>query len=257
MSIFTSYSERTHPFKAGFNLLLMSLLITMLFWLALALIGVKLNFSFLAPLKGRLLDGYLMTVCLSGASLVLSLLLGIVCAALQSSKILVLKYLAKLYVVFIRGTPMVMQVYLFFYLIGTAYGITNRFLCGVLILSVFEGAYIAEIVRGSLLSMDSTQLEAAKAVGFTKKQTASLVIVPQLIARTLPALTGQFASMIKDSSLLCLIAVIELTQTMREISAMNFKMFECYMLLGVLYLSLTLPITYASKRLEQRFGYEA
>ncbi|MCL1981732.1 MAG: amino acid ABC transporter permease [Clostridiales bacterium] len=257
MSIFTSYSEKTHPFKATFNLVLMSLLITALFWLALSLVGVRLNFSFLAPLSGRIFDGYLMTVCLSAASFFISLLLGVACAAMQSGKILVLRYFAKLYVIAIRGTPLIMQVYLFFYLMGTAYGITNRFICGVLILSLFEGAYIAEIVRGSLLSMDGTQLEAAKAVGFTKKQQLALVVLPQLLARTLPALTGQFASMIKDSSLLCMIALIELTQTLREISAMNFKMFECYMLLGVLYLSLTLPITYASKRLEQRFDYEA
>jgi len=104
--------------------------------------------------------------------------------------------------------------------------------------------------------MDGTQLEAAKAMGFTKKQIVTLVVLPQLTARTLPALTGQFASIIKDSSLLSIIAVIELTQTIREISATNFKLFECYIFLGVLYLILTLPITFISKRLERRFTYE-
>lgn len=148
-----------------------------------------------------------------------------------------------------------MQIYLFFYIIGTAWGITNRFIAGVLILSIFEGAYISEIIRGSLLSLDETQLEAAKAVGFTKKQTVRYVIFPQLMAQTLPALTGQFASIIKDSSLLSMIAVIELTQTMREISATNFKLFECYFFLGVLYLCLTLPISFISEKLERRFDY--
>jgi len=105
-------------------------------------------------------------------------------------------------------------------------------------------------------SLDGTQIEAAKAVGFTKRQTLTLVILPQMTARTLPALTGQFASIIKDSSLLSIIAVIELTQTMREISATNLKLFECYLFLGVLYLALTLPITFASKRLEKKFSYE-
>ena len=83
-----------------------------------------------------------------------------------------------------------------------------------------------------------------------------MVILPQLAARTLPALTGQFASLIKDSSLLSIIAVIELTQTMREISATNWKLFECYIFLGILYLILTLPLSFASKRLEARFSYE-
>ena len=149
-----------------------------------------------------------------------------------------------------------MQIYLFFYIVGTAWGIENRFVSGVIILSVFEGAYIAEIIRGSLLSMADSQLEAARAVGFTRQQTLRHVILPQLITRTMPALTGQFASIIKDSSLLSMISVIEMTQTMREISAVNFRLFECYFFLGLLYLCLTLPISYISKRLERRFQYE-
>ena len=93
-------------------------------------------------------------------------------------------------------------------------------------------------------------------MGFTGSQTVRYVLLPQLIARTLPALTGQFASIIKDSSLLSMIAVIELTQTVREISATNFKLFECYLALGLLYLCLTLPISFISSKLERRFQYE-
>ncbi|MBD5552493.1 MAG: ABC transporter permease subunit, partial [Lachnospiraceae bacterium] len=95
------------------------------------------------------------------------------------------------------------------------------------------------------------------AVGFTRRQTWRFVIFPQMTARTLPALTGQFASIIKDSSLLSIIAVIELTQTMREISAVNFRLFECYLFLGILYLCLTLPVSLVSERLERRFQYES
>ncbi|MCL1851501.1 MAG: amino acid ABC transporter permease [Peptococcaceae bacterium] len=255
MGIFVSDTEKNHPLKAAFNLLLLCVALVVLFWLALSRIGVAFDFSFLPALRGRLWAGFLMTVGLSLASMVVSLFLGIVSAAAQSARVLILRYLAKLYVTFIRGTPLIMQIYLFFYIVGTALGIENRFVCGVLILSIFEGAYISEIIRGSLLSMDETQLEAAKAVGFTRRQTVSLVILPQLVARTLPALTGQFASIIKDSSLLSVIAVIELTQTMREISAVNFKLFECYLFLGVLYLLLTLPVSLMSKQLERRFAF--
>ncbi len=104
--------------------------------------------------------------------------------------------------------------------------------------------------------MEESQLEAARAVGFTPRQTLRYVVLPQLVTRTLPALTGQFASTIKDSSLLSMIAVIELTQTIREITAVNFQMFEGYLLLGLLYLCLTLPVSFVSKRLERRFQYE-
>jgi polar amino acid transport system permease protein len=254
--VFYGSSAKTPPLAAAINIVLLTFILVGVFWFSLSRIGVVLDFSFLPALRGRLIDGYLMTVGLSAASLVLSLAIGIICAILQSGKILILRYLSKVYVTLIRGTPLIMQIYLFFYVVGVAFNIENRFVAGVLILSLFEGAYIAEIIRGSRLSMDNTQLEVAKAVGFTKKQITTLVVVPQLFARTLPALTGQFASIIKDSSLLSVIAVIELTQTMREISATNFKFFECFIFLGVLYLSLTLPVSYVSKKLERRFSYE-
>ena len=257
MSIFTSNKLKTDPLKEAFNMLLLVVFLVAAFWFSLSRIGIEFDFSFLPALQTRVFEGFLVTILISVCSLVLSLILGIASAVLQDSRILMLRYLAKGYVAFIRGTPLIMQIYLFYYIVGTAFGIENRYLCGILILSIFEGAYISEIIRGSLLSMDATQLEAAKAVGFTKRQTVTLVILPQLIARTLPALTGQFASIIKDSSLLSMIAVIELTQTMREISATNFKLFECYLFLGVLYLLLTLPVTFISKRLERRFNYEA
>ena len=108
----------------------------------------------------------------------------------------------------VRGTPLLVQIYLFYYIIGTAWGIDNKVVAGVVILSVFAGAYIAEIVRGSLLSIDESQLEAARAVGFTRTQTVRHVVLPQLVARTLPALTGQFATIVKDSSLLSVICLL-------------------------------------------------
>jgi polar amino acid transport system permease protein len=184
-------------------------------------------------------------------------LLGLGTALAQGSSFLPLRYLSKAYVTFIRGTPLIMQIYLFFYILGTAWGIDNRFLAGVLILAIFEGAYIAEIIRGSMLSLDVVQEEAARSVGFTPYQSWRYVLIPQLLSRTLPALTGQFASIIKDSSLLSMIAVIELTQTMREISAVNFRLFECYFVLGLLYLALTFPVTLLSKWLERKYDYEA
>lgn len=256
MNIFVEKKGKTEFLKAAFNMLLLSVIIILIFWISLSKIGVTFNFVFLLDFKTRIFKGFLLTIQLSIASLILSLILGVTSAILQTSKILLLRYAAKLYVAFIRGTPLIMQIYLFYYIVGTAFGIDNRFLSGVIILSVFEGAYISEIIRGSLLSEDQTQIEAAKAVGFTKMQIIRYVQLPQLVARTLPALTGQFASIIKDSSLLSMIAVIELTQTMREISSNNLKLFECYLFLGVLYLLLTLPISFISKRLERRFSYE-
>ncbi len=239
-----------------FNLIIVLFVLYGIFFLSLKKIGIELDFSFLFTYRQRIWDGFLMTICLSIVSLVCSLFLGILCAAGQESGILMVRYFCAIYVQFIRGTPLIMQIYLFFYIVGTAWGIENRFIAGVIILSVFEGAYIAEIIRGSLSSIARSQMEVAMAVGFDKKQMLIYFLIPQLVERTLPALTGQFASIIKDSSLLSMIAVIELMQTMREITALNFKMFESYFFLGLLYLCLTLPLSLVSKMLERRFRYE-
>jgi len=257
LKVFLSDKQmKTPPAKAALNLLLAGAAVIALLWFSLLKINIRLDFSFFAGYRVRVWDGFAMTLGLSVAGLGLSLLLGILSAAGHSSKFLPLRYLCSIYVRFIRGTPLITQIYLFFYIVGTAWGVDSRFAAGVVILSVFEGAYISEIIRGSLISMDASQLEAARAVGFTRTQTLANVTLPQLVARTLPALTGQFASIIKDSSLLSIIAVTELTQSMKEISATNFRLFECYLFLGLLYLCLTLPVTFVTKQLERRFHYE-
>lgn len=243
------------PVKAVANYLLVCVIVIAVFWLSLGMAGIALNFDFVEQYRTRIADGFLLTVELSAASLVISMLVGVPVAVGQGSRVLPVRYLCDLYVKLVRGTPLLVQIYLFYYIIGTAWGIDNKVVAGIVILSVFAGAYIAEIVRGSLLSIDEGQMEAARAVGFTRAQTVRHVVLPQLVARTLPALTGQFATIVKDSSLLSVIAVIELTQTVREITATNYNFFGGFLLLGGLYLCLTLPIMFVSKRFEKRFGY--
>lgn len=253
----TRPDEKTPPAKAAVSLVIAAALIVGFFWLSLSRIDYRPDFSFLPEFKIRIWDGFWLTVAVSLASMVVSLLLGSLAAGGEMSRWLPLRYLSRAYVVFIRGTPLIMQIYLFFYLVGTAWGVENRFWAGVIILSVFQGAYISEILRGSFNSIEASQLESARAVGFSPVQTLRFVIISQMTARTLPALAGQFASVIKDSSLLSMISVTELTQTMREISAVNLNLVECYLFLGVLYLILTLPVVLVSNLLEKRFRYEA
>lgn len=253
---FISAGDKVSPLKAALNYLLVCCVVICVVWASLALAGITLNFDFVEQYRIRIWNGFCMTIEISAASLVLSMVIGVPVAFGQEARFLPLRYLCDLYVKIIRGTPLIVQVYFFYYIIGTAWGIDNRVLAGIIILSLFSGAYIAEIVRGSLLSLDRGQLEAAKAVGFTRLQTVRYVIVPQLVARTLPALTGQVASIIKDSSLLSVIAVIELTQTIREITATNYNFFGGFLLLGALYLCLTLPIMFVSRRFEKRLSYE-
>ena len=219
--------------------------------LSLHMIGHEMNFATLLPFKQRLWQGFLLTLVIAVLSLILSLLIGALAAIAQQAKVLVVSYLAKTYVQIIRGTPLLVQIYFFYYIIGTAWGVSNRYIAGALILSIFEGAYISEIIRGGLESIDSQQYEIAKAIGLTPAQTTRLVTFPILMSHILPALAGLFASIIKDSSLLSVIAVIELTQTIQEISAQNFRMFENYFFLGFLYFVMTFTVSMITRWLER------
>lgn len=224
--------------------------------ISLERIGHRMDFTTLWAYRFRLWQGFKMTLIMAFASLFVSLLIGAVAAAAQKSRFLTIAYLARFYVQVIRGTPLLVQIFFFFYIIGTAWGVDNRYVAGVLILSLFEGAYIAEIIRGGLESIDGQQFELAKAVGLTPVKTFRLVTFPLLMARILPALAGQFASIIKDSSLLSVIAIPELTQITQEISADNYRLFENYFFLGFLYFLMTFTVSLITRRLERKYKHE-
>lgn len=235
--------------------LAVALLLVGFTWLSLARSGVSLNLPTIWAYRQRFFAGFAMTIVIALASMVVSLAIGMLTAAAQRSAVAFWRVLAKAYVQLIRGTPLLVQIYFFYYLIGTAWGVENRYVAGILILSLFEGAYIAEIIRGGWQSITAQTWEIAKALALTRRQTFRLVTLPLLLQRTVPALAGQFASVIKDSSLLSVIAVIELTQTTQEVSAENFQMFANYLLLGALYLALTLPVSVLSQALERKVAH--
>lgn len=245
------------PWKRALNYFVVVVAVVAVVGVSLSMAGSALNFDFVVQYRARIWDGFCLTVFISLFSLVGSLIIGIPVALGQNARFLPVRYLCDFYVKIIRGTPLIAQIYLFYYIIGTAWGVENRVVAGILILSVFAGAYIAEIIRGGYESLPRGPIEAARALGLSRVQCAISVELPQMVSRILPALTGQFASIIKDSSLLSVIAVIELTQTMREISATNYNFFGCFLLLGVLYLCLTLPIMFISRYFEKKMDYDA
>lgn len=245
------------PWKRALNYFVVVVAVVAVVGVSLSMAGIALNFDFVVQYRTRIWDGFCLTVFISLFSLVGSLIIGIPVALGQNARFLPVRYLCDFYVKIIRGTPLIAQIYLFYYIIGTAWGVENRVVAGILILSVFAAAYIAEIIRGGYESLPRGPIEAARALGLSRVQCAISVELPQMVSRILPALTGQFASIIKDSSLLSVIAVIELTQTMREISATNYNFFGCFLLLGALYLCLTLPIMFISRYFEKKMDYDA
>lgn len=248
--------EKVTAGVAAFNYALLIFSFAAFLFLTFKRLGLSLDFTSLVSYKTRFLQGFSMTVLLSVFSLAVSLIIGFATAIGNRSSLIFVSYACKSYVQLIRGTPLLVQIYLFFYIIGTSWGIDNRYFAGVIILSVFEGAYISEIIRGGMESIENSQMEIAKSIGLTKNQAFLHIVLPQLMTRILPSLTGQFASIIKDSSLLSLIAVNELSQSAGEISSSTYRLFETYFLLGLLYFLLTYPLFIFTKKLERKFSYE-
>jgi polar amino acid transport system permease protein len=157
---------------------------------------------------------------------------------------------------FLRGTPLLVQLLIGYYVIANALRINEPLLVGTLLLGFFEGAYLAEIFRGAVESIGASQRESARAVGFSVPQTYRYVIIPQAFRRALPGTTGQLVSLIKDSSLLSVIGIEELVQKVRILNAGNYTALEGYIPLAIAYLAVTLPLTWWARMLERRFAYE-
>ena len=201
-------------------------------------------------------DGWLATLGISALALPLSCMLGLVFAFARRSGFLPLRYVSRIYVELTRGAPLLVQIYLYFYVFAKVVDVNNRYVVGPLILAAFSGAYISEIIRAGIEGIGRSQLESARAIGLTTRQTYRFVIFPQAIRQILPSLAGQFVSLVKDSSLLSVISVKELASAASNVSSTTFAPFESYLPLAVGYLIITLPISLWTQSLEQRAKFD-
>lgn len=202
-------------------------------------------------------QGFGNTVLISLLSLILSLSIGLIASLCRYSNILIFRYAARFYIEIIRGTPLLVQLLFFFYVAASAVGVQNRLLVGVLTLSIFSGAYIAEVLRAGIESTRKTLLESATAIGLSPFQTYRYVIFPIAFRQILPPLAGQFASIIKDSSLLSILGITEFTYAAQQVSSATFSTLECYFPLAAGYFALTFPISALSRYLEKKNAHEA
>jgi glutamine transport system permease protein len=153
----------------------------------------------------------------------------------------------------IRGTPMLVQAMFLYYGVPMAVGLRiPPLIAGVIVIAINSGAYIAEIVRGAIQSINVGQTEAGRSIGLTRAQTMRYIIWPQAFKRMIPPLGNQFIISLKDTSLLMVIGVGELLRTGQEIVAVNFRAFEVYMAVAMVYLVMTMSIAKALKILETR-----
>ena len=201
-------------------------------------------------------QGWLATLGISALAIPLSIGLGLIFALARRSPFLPLRDFARLFVEITRGTPLLVQIFFYWYIFGQQLSRDFRFLAGALILAAFSSAYISELIRAGIESVGRSQLESARAIGLTRGQTYRHVIFPQAIRQILPPLAGQCASIIKDSSLLSVLGLGEFTQAAGEVNSFTYSAFESYLPVAVGYLLLTLPISLWTQRLERRTRFE-
>jgi polar amino acid transport system permease protein len=241
----------------GVNFAIALILVALVIYLPFTmLVGTNWNWEGVYKYRAKFYQGFLTTIGISVAALVLSTVVGLCSALAGRSRLLLLRYINKVYIDLMRGTPFLVQILIFYYVTAQAIHIESASVAGVLILSIFSGAYISEVIRGGIESIGKSQLESAKAIGLTRAQTYRYVIFPQAIRQILPSMAGQLVSIVKDSSLLSIISVNELTQNAREVNNNTFGGIECYIPLAVGYLILTLPISLLTRYLEGRNRFE-
>ncbi len=198
------------------------------------------------------LDGLYYTLAISAGAIILGYILGLAGGIASISGNAFAREAARLYVVFFRGTPLLIQIIIFYFCIAPSMGYDDPVVIGIVTLAAFSGAYITEIVRAGIESIERGQTEAALSTGLTRWQTLRYVIFPQAVRRIIPPVTGQFVSLIKDSSLLSVISVRELTKASEVVNATTYKTFEAYLPLALLYLLLTYPLSPLTQRLERK-----
>jgi len=203
--------------------------------------------------------GWWTTVGIAIAALVVSCLIGLSAAIMLRSRWPLVEAAARVYVELIRGTPLLVQLLVGWYVIAAALrvGTDYRGAVGVLVLALFSGAYMAEIFRGGLDAIPRAQVDSARAIGLTPWQTFRLVVLPQAVRIVLPSVAGQLVSLVKDSSLLSILSIGEFTFAARNVNSATYSTLESYLPLAVGYLALTLPLSALSRWLERRFRYEA
>lgn len=192
--------------------------------------------------SGLLLQGLWVTVLLAACSMGFALLAAFVLAFMRLSPSPVLRCAGGAVVSVIRNTPLLIQLFLFYFVVADAAGF-NSFASAVFCLAFFEGVYLAEILRGGILSLPPTQWEAGFSLGMSLPKTLRYVILPQVFRNTLPSLCGQLVSLIKDTSLVSAIAVADLTLQARTVISETYLSFEIWIVTAVLYFVLTLFVS--------------
>jgi len=206
-------------------------------------------------------EGLATTLQISGISILLSLLLGTLVCVMRLTRIKPLEWLAASYIEFFRNTPLLVQIFFWYFGSYTILPdsvnewlstVNQEFACGVIALTFYTGAFIAEDLRSGIFAIPKTQLEASRACGLSFMQAMGYVILPQAFRIIVPPLISQFLNLIKNSSLVMTIGVADLTYMARQVEAHTFHGIEAFTVSTLIYLSISLLVSFSIQQYNMR-----
>ncbi len=215
------------------------------------------------------LDGLKTTVIIAVVSLFLGIFIGTILAVVKVAPqtnigIKVLSKIADVYIAIFRGTPIMVQLLIVYYVLFPAIGLSAnslsvpieryRLIVAIVVYGMNSGAYVSEIMRSGIQSVDVGQLEAGRTLGLSYGYTMLHVVIPQAIKNIMPTLGNEFIVLIKETSVVSFIAVVDLTKAFKSIADSNYEYIVPYLILGAVYLVLVLGITALIKLVERRFA---
>jgi len=224
--------------------------------------GIKLTIFYDSFDRWRFFNGFLTSVRLMGVCLVASVVIGVVGAWIQGSRLRVLRLVTQGYIQFFRNTPPLVQLYFFYFALGSYLKVTtgngmsvpivSNFTWAAICLSFYAGAFNVEIFRAGIEAVPPGQREAALTLGLSRRQAVGLVVLPQALRIVIPPLGNDFVAMVKDSALVSSLGVQDITQLGKVYSASTFLFFETYNVVAFLYLVMTIGLSLMVRGLEAR-----
>jgi amino ABC transporter, permease protein, 3-TM region, his/glu/gln/arg/opine family len=196
--------------------------------------------------------GLEVTLVLTVLSLLLGTIIGLVVALLRTSTIKPLNWIGKIYVDIIRGTPLLVQLLIMYYVVFGSYQFMPKIVVAAIAFGINSGAYIGEIIRGGIESVDKGQMEAARSLGFSRWQAMRLVILPQALKNSLPALISEFIALLKETSVVGWIGLNDIMRGADNIRFQTATAFQSLFAAAVMYLALTAIFTRVMTRVERR-----
>lgn len=203
---------------------------------------------------GEIMIGLVKTMQLSATAFGIALVVGLLVALLRLSGLLVGSAVALVFLEIVRNTPLLVLLYLFYYVLGPIFGL-DRYWASILCLAVYHAALISEIFRAAINAVPKGQWEAAKTIGMGQAQTYRYIILPQSVRFMLPPMTGEAVNMIKSSAIVSVIAVAELTTMGRNIISDTYMSFEIWFTVAAVYMAVTLILSIGVTFVEKRYAH--